>query len=138
MAFIILLGSLFPSIMMAEMFTQEPDKLNAEIQTTMEIQDARLVASVKRAVAQHVQPEAVEAVVGMSATINTIRQKDRLALQMADIGKDAMENQAVPPLNQAKEVVYWVRPLPSPNPRIVGIYWLDGAMNLFFGVVYPP
>jgi hypothetical protein len=42
-------------------------------------------------------------------------------------------------VNKVKRVVYWVRPVASKNPRLVGIVWTsDNEMKVFFCVGFPP
>jgi hypothetical protein len=104
----------------------------------MAIDDQMLIRSVANAAAQCLDPERVESAVGEAAWINTRRARDRSALNTADIGPDDPAR-PLPPLREARDVVYWGRPVRSRNPRIVGIAWdAQGGCEIFFGVVYPP
>jgi hypothetical protein len=104
----------------------------------MPLSDSELVDRIRAAAAQAVAPDRVEDSVGERAWINTTRPADRLAVQGAEI--EAEDSAApVPRLRAARDVVYWGRPLPGRNPRIVGIAWhADGSSEVFLGVLYPP
>lgn len=104
------------------------------------LSDELLVSAIRRAVRDQLGPDEVEQHVGERAWINTQRGSERLALRMANIGPDELEGQTIlPALGEARDVVYWGRPVDATNPRIVGILWhIDQFPEVFFGVVYPP
>jgi hypothetical protein len=100
--------------------------------------DRTLIRSIANAAASCLDPALIESAVGEAAWINTRRAQDRFALNTANIGPDD-PTRPLPPLREARDVVYWGRPVRSRNPRIVGIAWdTQGRCELCFGVVYPP
>jgi hypothetical protein len=104
-----------------------------------ELSDAELIDAVRRAVHDGVGPADVEAFVGQKAWINTTREPDATAMKMVDIGPDEESGTDLPRLRDARDVVYWGRPLESHDPRLAGIAWNnDGTAEIFFGVLYPP
>jgi hypothetical protein len=110
-----------------------------EAPTSAPSEDAALVAAVRRAAEAQRTPEEIEAYVGRPATINTLREPDKSAFKRADLGAD--EGAPAPPawLPEARAVVYWVRPLPAKDPRLVGLAWRgEEPPALFFAVIYPP
>jgi hypothetical protein len=101
--------------------------------------DALLVAAVRAAAAKGLRPDKVEAVVGQRATLNTFRKQDVDSFQSADIAPDPNRKPALPERKTLRWAAYWVRPVESRNPKVVGIAWpKKGAPRLFFGEVLPP
>ena len=100
--------------------------------------DDELLDAIRAAVAAGASPENAEERVGAPALINTTRARDRRLLEGADIGAD--EESSDPPLPRGfHNVVYWLRPIDAPSPRIAGIAWDEsGSPALFCGVIYPP
>ena len=102
-------------------------------------EDAKLVAAVRAAVKKGLAPGKVEATVGRRATLNTFRKEDEGPFQRADIAADADLEPALPERKSLRWVAYWVRPVKSRNPKIVGLAWSKkGQAQLFFGEVLPP
>ncbi len=101
--------------------------------------DVALVAAVRDAAARGTGPEEAEKSVGQIAWLNTFRAPDRLAFRGVNIGQDVESGEPAPRLHGARDSVYWSRPLPGRNPRVVGIRWDEqGRTEVFFGVLYPP
>lgn len=101
--------------------------------------DAQLIARVRTASAAPVNPVTVEAAVGQAALINTATGYPIGALKRVDIRPDPEHVEEPLTLAIARAVIYWGRPVPSDNPRVVGIQVLaDGSGKVFFGVIYPP
>jgi hypothetical protein len=103
--------------------------------------DARLIAAVRRAAADAIAPDAVEARVGRAATLKNWRDADGNRRLRVEIIPDRAEGQGPLPLADAREVVYFTRGLHDAdgNPRVVGIIWRDGhAPEIFLGAVLPP
>ena len=101
--------------------------------------DVALVTAVRDAAARGTGSEEVEKFVGQIAWLNTLRAPDRLAIKGVNIGQDVESGEPAPRLQGARDSVYWRRPLPGRNPRIVGIRWdAQGRTEVFFGVLYPP
>jgi cobalt/nickel transport protein len=105
----------------------------------VETKDDKLVAAIKAAIANEVEPGKIEAAVGTKATLNTIRKDDATAFALADIAADAASGPALPDRKTIRYVAYWVRPVEGRNPRIVGIVWPNtGKLQLFYGELLPP
>ncbi len=102
--------------------------------------DEQLVAAVRRAASERLGPDEVEARVGERAWVNTQRGVERFTFRTANIAGDSASGESkLPPLGASRDAVYWGRPLPAKNPRIVGIVWNEeGSPEIFFGVLYPP
>ena|SRR6266540_1039632 len=96
--------------------------------------DEQLVTKIREAISQQTKIEDVETFVGVKATVNTSRTRGRDGLP--DFLDDPQEVDQIPNLREAKDFVYWVRPIESKPTRIVGILWNDkNEMKLFFGIV---
>ena len=103
-----------------------------------EKEDKLLVENVREAAKKTLEIGNVEKFVGQAAAINTIRLMDRVAFEMVSIEIDRKESQ-LDSLSDVKNVVYWVRPISSNNPKIVGVAWTaKNEMKVFFGIVLPP
>ena len=101
--------------------------------------DSKLLAAVKAAAEKGIEPGKIEAAVGTKATLNTLREVDRDAFSRADIAEDPGRKPALPARDSLRCVVYWVRPIDSKNPKIVGVCWpKEGRPRLFYGEVLPP
>src|SRR5262249_26921793 len=101
--------------------------------------DARLVAAISAAAGKRITPDKVEAAVGTRATLNTFRKEDRLVLSHVDIVPDPDRQPPLPASDTIRWVAYWIRPIGSRNPKVVGICWpKDGRPQVFFGEVLPP
>ena len=98
--------------------------------------DAELVERVAAAASRSVKPGDVESYVGIKAALNTLRDGDRAALQVTDLGQDDLDKTPIPDYTSAEEVIFWIRPVHTGVTRVVGILWFhDGKCQLFFGVV---
>ncbi len=99
--------------------------------------DKQLMEAVKKALAEKVKPHEVERFVGARATISTLRKGERDALSAAKFEPDT--KMGLPKLRDAEQVVYWIRPVETRNPSLVGLVWSKGgAVELFTGFVLPP
>jgi ankyrin repeat protein len=102
-------------------------------------EDEKLIAAVKGAAEKAIAADKVEAAVGSKATLNTFRAGDRDTFSIADIAVDPDRKPAMPDRDSLRWVAYWVRPVDSHNPKIVGVCWpKDGKPKVFFGEVLPP
>jgi hypothetical protein len=101
------------------------------------LSDETLLAAIERAARLEVGPADVEHEVGQRAWVNTIRSAERFALNTANIEPE--EGKKLPALREARDVVYWGRPIDTHDPRIAGIVWhQNGSTEVFFGILYPP
>jgi hypothetical protein len=98
--------------------------------------DAELVRAVEKAVQDRAAPADVEARVGQRALVNTARD-GRGPILDRNLATDEQSSGKLPHLPAAREVVFWRRPLAAPNPRLVGIEWLEAGPQLFFAVLLP-
>jgi len=101
--------------------------------------DERLIASVRRAVAERVAPEALEAQVGQKPLVNTRTGLPIAVLRRVHLVPDGAHADEALSLSTADSVIYWGRPIDSENPHFVGIQIRkDGSYGLFFAVLMPP
>jgi hypothetical protein len=101
--------------------------------------DRKLIAAVKAAAVNGLQPAKVETAVGVKATLNTLRKPDRDSFSRADIVPDPDNKPRLPARDSLRWVVYWVRPIEGRNPKLVGIFWpKEGKPQVFFGEILPP
>jgi hypothetical protein len=99
-------------------------------------EDSRLVAAIMKAAEERMPIEGIEKTVGVRATINTQRQHERELLAMTDISGDPPESVEAPRVHSASNVVFWVRPVESRLPRIIGVVWYgEDQGEVFTGVV---
>lgn len=107
---------------------------------TPRLTDEQLVAAVRRAASERLGPDEVERRVGERAWVNTRRGVERFTFRTARLSDDPeSEETKLPPLGEARDAVYWGRPLAAENPRVVGLVWdEEGSPEIFFGVLYPP
>jgi hypothetical protein len=102
-------------------------------------EDELLVKTLAQAVQRRVEPEVVDSLLPQQPTVSTLRPGDENAFQRIDIGPDPAFGKPLPPLEGAKAVMYWVRPVKAHDTKVCGIVWTeDGKSELFFGIVYPP
>lgn len=100
--------------------------------------DQQLIQAVRDAAAAGATGGNVEARVGASPIIDTMRPGDREKLLFATIELDSEQQSEVSSLD-VQDVVYWERPGTFENPHVIGIAWLaNGEAKVFFAVVYPP
>jgi hypothetical protein len=108
-------------------------------QSSEPISDEQLVAQLRKAVAASVPPEALEARIGQKALINTATGFPLGALDHVNLVPDPDHPDETLSLDTARVVVYWARPVPGDDPRVVGVQVRkDGAASIFFGLVQPP
>ncbi len=104
-----------------------------------EERDQKLIKAIKAAVEQEVEPGKVEASVGVKATINTSRKADADTFGRTDIAADRDSGPAMGNRDDISHVAYWVRPIDSRNPKLVGIVWpKKGKPRIFFAELLPP
>lgn len=115
---------------------KEPAVTNQPSETTS---DERLVAQLREAVAGAVAPESIEAQIGRKALINTSTGFPLDGLRRVDLVPDPDHPTEALSLETARAVVYWARPVPGDDPRVVGVQVrADGSASVFFGIVLPP
>jgi hypothetical protein len=106
---------------------------------TAQERDQKLVKAIQAAIEKELEPGKVESSVGTKATLNTIRKGDADTLSGADIVADRDAGPAMGDRDAISHVAYWIRPVDSRNPRLVGIVWpKNGKPRIFFGELLPP
>jgi hypothetical protein len=106
---------------------------------TSEDGDERLIASVRRAVAERVAPEEVAVVVGKKPLVNTRGGLPIAVLRRVKLVPDQAHANEPLDLASAEAVMYWARPVDSLDPHFVGIQFRkDGTRSLFFAILLPP
>jgi hypothetical protein len=115
---------------------KEPAVTNKPSET---ISDERLVAQLRQAVAATVVPESIEARIGRKALINTSTGFPLEGLRRVNLVPDPDHPTETLSLETARAVIYWARPVPGDDPRVVGVQVrADGSASVFFGIVLPP
>jgi hypothetical protein len=103
-----------------------------------ESKDEQLLTAIERCVGHKASPDEIERNVGKSATINTLRKHHWSYLENANIEADPNMESDMPSLKAVQNVVYWIRPIDSEFPRLIGVAWMkDGSVQIFYGIVYP-
>ena len=126
------LGVVWP-LSHAHGFSKEP------VMSNTQSADERLIASVRDAAAARIKPEAVESAVGMKATVNTSNGFPFDGLRRVDFQPDPEHPHETITLENAKVVVYWMRPIPVDDPHVVGLQFSqDGTSAVFFASIPPP
>lgn len=102
--------------------------------------DAELIGAVRAAVVAGVPPARLAAEVGVPPTIDTLDGSYPLeGLRRVDLIIDPDHPDEPLTLTGATGVVYWVRPVTSRDPRVVGIQVAaDGTPSVFFAIILPP
>ena len=119
----------------------EPPKKQVDMTQTTSPQPPQpsIEAALARAVADGADPASIEAAVGKPALINTIRARDRKAIEAADIRPDPAFQPSLPPLTSAENVVYWRVEDTARDVIVAGVYWMKGAQGVVFrGLIGPP
>jgi hypothetical protein len=107
-------------------------------QRTQNLTDERLAELVEDAVGKKTAPENVAAVVGIPPKYKTFRLGGEVIFRGVLIEDDTAEEACLPILRNVTDVVFWIRPIRSENPRVIGIAWgKDGSCRLFRGVLFP-
>src|SRR5579864_5744532 len=70
-----------------------------------------------------VGPENIEDMVGIPATINTMKNNQKVVFLRAHISLDETESSETKDIWNCANVVYWIRPINCENPKIIGICW---------------
>ena len=99
--------------------------------------DFLLISKVQEAVDLQLAPDEIELYVREKATVNSLRQEDKLALPYACITTDP--DRAPPALvwQKGTHFVYWMRPMLFPR-RLVGVVWdSNGRSTIYYGIGYP-
>jgi hypothetical protein len=100
--------------------------------------DRRLIAAVRAAAAAGARPEEVEALVGCAAAVNSARDGTLWWFEKHWPSDDPEAPTEVLRLDDALQVVVWVRPVKAHDPRLVGIQWpRSGPPTVFFAIRYP-
>lgn len=100
--------------------------------------DEKLVRSVQNAVITSPSPDTIEASVGVMASLDTRFPEDQAHWQRMNIDDDITATGQLPPLKDAKTVMYWLRPVEDDYPHIVGVLWYpNGDSELFYGIIRP-
>ena len=116
----------------------EPPKKQVDMTQTTSPQQP-LEAVLAKALAAGADPASIEAAVGKPALINTIRARDRKAIEAADIRPDPAFQPSLPPLAGAEDVVYWKVEDTARDVVVAGVYWMKGAAGVVFrGLIGPP
>ncbi|HEX8114854.1 MAG TPA: hypothetical protein VF516_44290 [Kofleriaceae bacterium] len=101
--------------------------------------DERLIARVRAAVEARVPAEGLAAFVGQGPLIDTTAGGSLLALQRIDFAPDPEHPDERIDRDKARAVVYWRRPVPGDDPRVVGVQIGDvGLARMFFAIILPP
>jgi hypothetical protein len=100
-------------------------------------EDVVLERIVRQVVRQRIGISRAEEFVGKKATLNTSRNSDeRDALHFFDIVGDIEKNEVIPDLENSSSVIFWVRPVDSDYPKIIGIVWdKKKPPQVFWGVI---
>lgn len=107
--------------------------------TDAKVKDRKLVEAIRAAVARGLEPNRIDAAVGEKAVLNTYRRDDRDSFERADIVADPDRRPPLPDRGTLRWAAYWVRPVESRNPMIVGICWPKvGKPTIFYGEILPP
>lgn len=104
-----------------------------------ESDDERLIAGVRRAVAERVAPDALEAQVGQKPLVNTRKGPSLAVLRRVHLVPDPAHGDEALDLASATAVMYWRRPIDGEDPHFVGIQVRkDGSHAVFFAILLPP
>jgi len=116
--------------------------------TSLDPEDDALVRRVNASAAARANPVEAETIVGIKPEMNSNLIDDRFRLARTALTIDLAQapqpvdkeySMRIARLKRQATVMYWVRPLDSRHPRVVGITWdRQGNPAVFFGVVYPP
>jgi hypothetical protein len=102
-------------------------------------EDERLIASVRKAAADKVAPEAMEAAVGIKPVVSTHNGPSLALLRRVKLVIDDAHAEEKLDLTAARTVTYWRRPVDSEDSHFVGIeIRKDGSYAVFFAVLLPP
>jgi hypothetical protein len=102
--------------------------------------DTDLISKVSRAFQTgQLNPRNVENIVGITATLNTSKSEDRILFDTTDVWLDPPGQPGVTKISHLRDVVYWIRPVNSTDPKFVAIGWTnEGTQVMFFGIIYSP
>ncbi len=116
---------------------KESPVMNHSTDTTSD--DARLVARVREIAAAPGALETIEQRVGTKALVNTATGFPLAGLRRANLMVDPDHPHETLALDNARDVVYWKRPVAGDDPHVVGVQvWRDGTGAVFFAIVGPP
>ncbi len=111
----------------------------ANTHTQTQTDDQRLIERLRGAVAARVAAESLEGYVGKRPLINTTSGSSLAALRRVDFLPDPEHSGDPFDRGTANVVIYWARPIPAPDPHVVGVqYQKDGTPALFFAIIPPP
>ncbi|MBZ0236390.1 MAG: hypothetical protein K8M05_28945 [Deltaproteobacteria bacterium] len=101
--------------------------------------DQRLVANLRAAVEARIAPDQYAAFVGEKPLVDTTAGTPMGMLRRVDFQPDPDHPGETVKLDGARAVIYWARPVPGDDPRVVGaIVHEDGTTQVFFAVIPPP
>jgi hypothetical protein len=108
-------------------------------QATTQTDDDELTTRVRAAVAAGDAPETLAARIGRKPAIDTTAGQPIALLRRVDLVPDPDHPGEAFALEDARAVVYWIRPIQAKDPRVVGVQvGANGKPRMFFGVVQPP
>jgi hypothetical protein len=115
------------------------DGKQASLDAKQPTADEAVIARMRSAVASHVAPSELEAYMGLKAMVNTRTGFPLEGLRRVNLVPDPEHADALLALDSAEVVVYFERPVPSNDPKVIGIqYHRDGSAALFFAILLPP
>lgn len=118
-----------------------PAKRDSMTIQTYNDRDNVLVRAVESAVNEKLPLEKVKTRVGVQPTMITSGNSASKALARArvEIDRDPPNVSPIPVIRSATVVVYWIRPMDSRFPKVIGIAWNEeGKGEIFSGILLPP
>ncbi len=108
------------------------------VETKAQTDDQRLIERLRAAIAARIAADALEKYVGQRPLINTAAGSSMAALRRVDFQPDPEHPGELLDRGTTDILVYWARPIPAQDPRIVGVqFQKDGTATLFFAIVPP-
>ena len=101
-------------------------------ETTMADEDHRLITRIREAIASNIPIEDLGRFVGIRPAFNS-SESHLMVLRLVRF-KFENDKGGICNLRNAKNVVYWVRPIRSENRHVVGIVWdNEGGVSMCYG-----
>jgi hypothetical protein len=101
--------------------------------------DEQLVTRVRAAVETRVPAGDLAAFVGQRPLIDTTAGASLDFLRTVDFAADPDHPSETVDIAKARAIVYWGRPVPGNDPRVVGVQLGEhGVPRVFFAVILPP
>jgi hypothetical protein len=104
-------------------------------------EDEWLIATVIAGVNRGATAEQLEQLVGLAPAVSTLRpgERGRLRWTRLELDGERPNECSLEQVKEADQVVFWVRPINSRNPKCVGVAWREGGRaHVFFGVICTP